>query len=170
MGQTIWTRQTSPTFMGSRTVGRRSGGLSSGGTGKTNKQDPLKLRTARLVSCRAVPTPAFRPRLALDWPERSRVRRDWVATQLRGDLAFLRQKFVSTGHGPVGSKLRRNVQLRRAGNSASLWPLSVEPFFFGTEHGDRHKRPHPHRRDGRRDAAIGIRCRRAWRPSTGCRD
>src|ERR1700746_230855 len=38
---------------------------------------PMKLRTARLVSCAAPP----RPRVRASLPERSRVRRGWVATR-----------------------------------------------------------------------------------------
>jgi hypothetical protein len=59
LGQTICTRQMFPTCIGSKTVVSRSGGLSSGGTGKTtNQTNEVENGAARVVPRRLAP---FRP-------------------------------------------------------------------------------------------------------------
>lgn len=53
-----------PTRMGSKTVVRCSGGLSSGGIGKTNKTNEIKNGAARVVPRR--PNPRVQARLDAD--------------------------------------------------------------------------------------------------------
>jgi len=67
LGQTICTRQILPTCIGSKTVFRRSGGLSFGGTGKrTNKTNEIENGAARAAPSRPGFKPPAGPNPALD--------------------------------------------------------------------------------------------------------
>ena len=86
----------------------------------------MKLRTARLVSCRAVSPPRSR-----SVAQQSRVRRDWLATLLGVILLFGdKNLFAQVTDEFDRSCERRQVELRRAGNRTR--PLAV---VFGTSQG-----------------------------------